>query len=195
MIRRNTWILLGIFVILLVGAWLFQRDNQDEEAQTTPTEGVSLLFEIGERTITAIRIADNQDNAVAVMLNSDGSWELVVPEGEPGDEARIASAVSQAEQLRVLSPVESELDLGTIGLDPAQYTIEVTYSDGSEETAYFGDETPTGSGYYAYMQDNEQLQVVNKFSVDSLLDLLNDPPIAAPTTPAPESVVTPTASP
>ncbi len=196
MIRRNTWIVLGIFAILLAGAWLYQRSQNGEVAQATPTAGVSLLFEPGERTITALRISNNEGTSVAMTLDPAGVWELAEPGGEPADENRVQSAVSQAGQLRILAPVESAIDRGTIGLDPAQYTVEVTYSDGVEAKAYFGDETPTASGYYAYLQDNQRLQVVNKFSVDSLLALLTDPPIAVPTSlPTLENEIPPTENP
>lgn len=196
MIRRNTWIVLGIFAILLAGAWLYQRSQSGADADATPTAGVSLLIEPGGRTISALQISNKEGTSVSMILDPAGVWELVEPGGEPADENRIQSAVSQAGQLRILAPVQSEIDLGTIGLDPAQYTIEITYSDGNEATAYFGDETPTASGYYGYLQDNRQLQIVNKFSVDSLLELLTDPPIAVPTSlPTLENESTPTESP
>jgi hypothetical protein len=122
----------------------------------------------------------NGEDGAKVVINKDiaGSWVLVEPASDAADISRIEASVSQYGTLRTLSKLESRIDLADIGLDQATYRIVVILSNGEQRMAFIGNVTPTGSGYYAYA-DGEPVQVVNKFNVDSVLEILNDPPISS----------------
>ncbi len=184
MIRRSTWIMLGIFGLVLVVALFIQRTQQQADDEATPTPGLTYLFDVQESTIIALRITGADEVSVAVQRNEEGNWVLLEAENEQADQDRIGSAISQAETLRVLTTLEEEPDLDVIGLDHPQYRVSITLADGGIQVAVIGRETPTGSGYYARLEGNP-LQVVNKSSVDSLLEILTDPPIAPTPTPEP----------
>ena len=59
--------------------------------------------------------------------------------------------------------------------------------DGKTYVMLVGMETPTQTGYYIQL-DNGAIQVVAKFSLDTLLSLVDEPPILA--TPTPEVTAT-----
>jgi hypothetical protein len=190
MIRRSTWVTLGIFAIVLVAAIIIRQTGQKAAADATPTPGSAYLFSAQDSAIIGLRITDTDENSVAVQRAEDGSWSLVQPEGEQADQDRIDSLVSQAESLRVVSTLDTQPELTAIGLEPPQYRLSITLADGQQQVAEIGSTTPTNSGYYARLGGGD-LQVVSKSGLDSLVGMLTDPPIAPTPTPETSSTETP----
>jgi hypothetical protein len=190
MIRRSTWVTLGIFAIVLVAAIIIRQTGQKAAADATPTPGSAYLFSAQDSAIIGLRITDTDENSVAVQRAEDGSWSLVQPEGEQADQDRIDSLVSQAESLRVVSTLDTQPELTAIGLEPPQYRLSITLADGQQQVAEIGSTTPTDSGYYARLGGGD-LQVVSKSGLDSLVGMLTDPPIAPTPTPETSSSETP----
>jgi len=194
MIRRTTWILLGIFLILLVVLLFLQRSGPKGEAETTPTEAVTFLFDPQGKSITGLRIADGTGHAVEVQKVAGSIWTLLEPVGEQADTGRIESAIEQAGSLRVLATLETALELDTIGLNPAAYQITITLDNEQQQTAFVGNLTATQSGYYAFLLGQPEV-VVDKINIDGLLELLTNPPIMRTPTPPPAAEMTPTIQP
>lgn len=195
MIRRSTWITLAIFGLVLAAAVVIQQTQQRQAAQATPTAGLDFLFEVEGSDIIALRITSADGDVVAVQRDEEGEWTLSEPENAPADQDRVGSAITQAESLRVLSTLEEEPEAVAIGLEPPQYTITITLGDGQRQTALVGNETPTGSGYYARRQEGA-LRVVNKSSMDLVLEMLAEPPVPATAEArTPEAEVTETVAP
>ncbi|MEJ2353029.1 MAG: DUF4340 domain-containing protein [Anaerolineales bacterium] len=218
MIRRSTWVTLGIFAIVLVAAIIIRQTGQKAAADATPTPGSAYLFSAQDSAIIGLRITDTDENSVAVQRAEDGSWSLIQPEGEQADQDRIDSLVvqraedgswsliqpegeqadqdridslvSQAESLRVVSTLDTQPELTAIGLEPPQYRLSITLADGQQQVAEIGSTTPTNSGYYARLGGGD-LQVVSKSGLDSLVGMLTDPPIAPTPTPQTRSSETP----
>jgi hypothetical protein len=176
MLKRSTVIIVVIFIIVLVSAIFFQRNQDKVDLESTSDTIQTYLIDIGQSKIVVLEINSIDGSQVIVKRDSEGTWVLDEPSGKDADETRIESAVSQAGQLTTISKFESKIDLVDLGLDQAKYWINITLSNGEQKTAFIGHSTPTNSGYYAYM-NGAPLQVVNKFSVDSLLDILENPPI------------------
>ena len=180
MLKRSTLIIVGIFILILVAAILFQRNQDKIDTESMLATDQSYLIDIGEFEIIALEINGVNGSQVIVKRETEGKWVLVEPSGNDADETRIESAVSQASRLDTLSKLESKINLADIGLDQPTYWINITLSNGEHKSAFIGNNTPTNSGYYAYM-NGAPLQVVNKFNVDSLLEILTNPPILTQT--------------
>jgi hypothetical protein len=56
MIRRNTWMLLGIFGLLVLAAWYIQNSQGREAALATETPGLALLFPVQGSEIVALSV-------------------------------------------------------------------------------------------------------------------------------------------
>jgi len=188
MIRRGTW--LAIIVLLaLVGFSYVLRDRQSRAAATaTPTQGLSPLFEDRLGNPSAIRLEGATGQVVAFSRNADGIWVLDAPEKAEADQAAAQAAATQVDALRVLSTVD--LDPQIIGLDAPAYTLTVEFDGGSIHSLRLGSVTPITDGYYAQL-DQGPFQVVDKYGVDKLIELLGTPPFLA----TPEPAVTSSAVP
>ena len=84
------------------------------------------------------------------------------------------------------SVVRARLDLrpADAGLASPANVITVGFSDGAYVKVQIGDETPTGTGYYA-RKENGNILVVDKYGIDALLPPLPSSPSPAPPTPSP----------
>jgi len=194
MIRRSTWIILGIFLVLVAVVLIWQRVDETQQAQITPTPSARYLFDLGDNTITGIAITGPAGQSVAATKNADGSWTLDEPSGQTADSSRIDAAVGTASGLQVISTLDQAGDLETLGLNPASYHIELTLSDGSQLIAFIGNLTPTQSGYNVLIE-GQPLKIVERFALENVLDVLANPPILLQTAPTGDGENAPTIQP
>ena len=189
MIRRTTWVILAVFVVVLGLAWYLQRNGGAEGTQATPTPGSQPVFDFTENEVAGLRIEAAQGEAVALVRGAGGAWTLAEPQAEATDTERADSAVQQAAGLMATTTLESAPAPEATGLDPAAYLITLDLSDGSQRLLRVGKETPIETGYYVQVDDGP-VQVVSKFSLDTLIELLENPPIPpTPTSAAPTEAV------
>ncbi len=88
MIRRTTWIILGVFIVLLGLAWYLQRNKPAAAVQTTPTPERQYLFDIQESNIKKLEIANNQGQRVVLGRDASGVWSLQDPKVDATDVAQ-----------------------------------------------------------------------------------------------------------
>ena len=191
MIRRNTWIALGVLVVLLAVAYYLPQTKGAEDAEEAlPTSPPSqALLEARFDRMVGLEIEDNPGQRVRFTL-VEGAWTLAEPEVEEDqmDLGQINSAVNQVASLQVVTTLESDLVPALIGLEEPAYTITLTFDDDQEIVIIVGAETTTGSGYYVQVV-GDPAKVVSKFSLETLLGLVGDPPILP--TPTAEVEATP----
>jgi hypothetical protein len=192
MIRRNTWILLAVLVVLVALAWYLQQPGRPTKASTTPTVEIKGLLDIDPTTVNSLVIEDNQGKIVSFNKDAENNWTLTEPKGEPGDITTAASAINSFTGLQVLSSLENVPALDVIGLAQPAYVVTLTTTGGQTRKVSIGLATLTGSGYYVKV-DNGPVVVVGKYAVDSLVNVFKNPPLAPTSTPT--VTLTPTITP
>jgi hypothetical protein len=189
MIRRTTWVLLAIFVVLLGVLLYLQRNPLNLNEDETPTPTVALLS-IDQNQINKLQVRSHEGNQVAFIKTADGAWELVDPPGKLGSDSVVQSMLNRLGSLSALSTLSGQVQDETLGLNPPRYMLIASTSAGQEQVLNIGVQTPTGSGYYLRVNDGP-VYVVSQSSVDTLLTPLTDPSSIATTTP--KTVATPSA--
>jgi hypothetical protein len=81
--------------------------------------------------------------------------------------------------LRVES--KPEVDPEAAGLNRPSYILTVELTSGSKNSVRIGDLTPTEIGYYASVDDSDEVMIINRTGLDALLTLIENPPIVVPT--------------
>jgi hypothetical protein len=182
MIRKSTWIILAVFVLALAGAWLWQRNQAQKEAQATPqVSSPGYLFDFGEATLTGLRLERVGGQAIELKRGEDGAWTAVWPaQSAPLDSQALDGNLGQLAALSTLTKLEKAPNLADMGLEPPAYRMLVILSDGRQLRAAIGKATPTGSGYYV-QADNQGLYVANQNSLDPILGLVDTLPLLLPT--------------
>lgn len=188
MVRRSTWILLGILVILLAVFWAVQRtgNGPDEEIDLTPQPTAISLFESGAGQAAKVTLT-GEGGRVVYEYAPDGAWSLIEPNEQLVDPASASLAVDQFFSVRVLNELDSPPPLEAIGLQPPLFTITIEMRDGSQQKMHIGAVAPTGGSYYLQNQDG-QILVVSKYALDVFLDLLRDPQYMRPTSTLPPNI-------
>jgi hypothetical protein len=186
MIRKTTWIIVLIFAVLLVVVILWQRSQDKQEAAATPqaSEAVTAnqdLFSV-QGEIAGLRIEHVGDKAVEMKQDGAGQWSLTGASAAILDKAAMDSVVSSLAAMPVVSTLPNPPTLQDLGLDPPSYRILVTLQNGDQLIASVGKLAPTGSGCYVLSGDR-RVVIVNEFSLQSVLDLVDKPPF--PPTPYP----------
>jgi hypothetical protein len=176
MIRRTTWIILGLFVLLLVFAWYLQHTKANAALQATATPGNQNLLDIAENNIASITIEDDQGNKVSLGRDDNDLWSLTEPKVDATDVGGAESIVSQLVSLSVMSTLDPVPPPEATGLDKPADTITIQLKDGSETKIQVGKQTPIANGYYVQV-DQGAVSVVSKFGIESVLKMLTEPPI------------------
>lgn len=179
MIRRSTWVVVFVFAALAGLAWVIQRQTASSELVNTPTPAPGYLLQLGEGDILHLRIEARDGELVELRHEVDG-WALVVPEAEATDQGRVISTLSQSTKLPIMDRLEDPPALEDLGLEPPALVVTFDLLDGTQKVLEVGEKTPTGSGYYARLR-GEPAVILNPGVVQSLLGLLDEPPLATPT--------------
>lgn len=196
MIRRSTWIVLGIFAVLGLGVFLWQRYGVKEEpVEPTPTTEVSsLVFSLGDQTIASYQILDTEGNSISFGRDPvSDAWVVTDQPAELADSSQIETVAGSLAFLFVDTALAGQPPLDSMGLDQPSYTIKLFLDNGEQSNLYVGDLIPTGSGYYARVGD-EPAMVIAKTDMDAVLNLLKTPPLAATYTPTVTFTATMTAT-
>lgn len=186
MIRRSTWILLALFIFVLAVAWGFQRYKTSQAAKVTPTTtSTEQLLQVQENTIVSLRVENDQGKAVVLGRNAEGLWTITEPQGGgQTDTAQAESAVTQLVSLQTQFSLGMPDNLAEYGLLKPAYTITLTLNGGEKHVILVGAEAPAVSGYYIQL-DGSAPKVVNKSSLDPVLQMIGKPPYQATETPTP----------
>jgi hypothetical protein len=182
MIRKSTWIVVLIFAALLASVFLWQRSQDQKTSQATPTsEGApeaQFMFDL-EGEIAGLRLERVGEKSVELLRDENGQWTL---SGSPNlaiDGAEMDGIAGQLAALPLVSTLQNIPELQDLGLDPPSYRILVVLRDGSQLVASVGKATPTGSGYYVLTSDR-RVYIANEFSLQPILDLIDNPPYLLP---------------
>lgn len=193
MIRRPTWILLALFVVVLGAAWLWQRSQTNKVKEEPTATPAPMLLELDTTTIRDLKIVDAQGKQLYLRKIGAGTWIMTEPERQNVDYEKVNPVVDQLGSAEVLNVLSTPPAQEQTGLDKPGYVVTITDQTGKNYVIEIGSETPTQSGYY--VRKDGAVYVADKIGIDSLVDLLKNPPVAPPTAtstglPAPEGVIT-----
>ena len=190
MVRKQTWILLFIFALLLGVTFYLQKNPLPKSAAITPsaTTAPELLQAWQSSDITWMELKESQSKTIQIIQDAQGSWTLG-PEGkEKVDTGKAEQLRTEIAAIRIVAVLPANYQLDTVGLSAPTRTIAIRDKQGKQITINIGSSDPTGSGYYVQIASQAPV-AVNKYTLDGIVDQFN----GALPTPTPEPV-TPTAA-
>ncbi len=185
MVRKQTWILLAVFAVLLGVTFYLQKNPLPKAAgSVTPsaTSAAPILQGWDPSSIVWLESKDSQGGTIVLSQDSQGNWTLG-QDGKQKVEAGVPEEIRA--QVTTMSPAASlppSFALDPAGLKAPTRVLTLRDKQGKQAEIRIGNETPTGSGYYVQV-DQQAPVVVDKTTVDGTLDLFKS---ALPTaTPSP----------
>jgi hypothetical protein len=194
MIKKNTWIVLGAFAVVLIAAiaWQYNLKERVIKPEATPTIQANPSEEffpgLDVNNIASIEIQSTDGKTLLMNRDASGLWVVSEPEGGTVDPALADTLASQIAALRTLTSMNPQDDLSVYGLSAPVYIIQLVLNGGEKHIIYVGDEAPTGTAYYVQLNGSAP-KAVAKYDLDAVLDFLTNPPLLP--TPAPETSPTP----
>jgi Domain of unknown function (DUF4340) len=189
MVRRSTWILLVILVILAGFTWVFQCyqvKKTDNTATVTPTIALVNIYDLTGKQVNQVDLSDSSGTKVVFNRNSDsGKWSITNTPLEQADSFQIESNFAQLFAITAQETLTQTPPLDSIGLVSPAYTIHMTTTDGGIMNTDVGSITPIGNGYYLQVNSGPII-IVDKVVMDDVLNMITNPPLIA----TPTSVIT-----
>lgn len=191
MIKQNTWIALIVLMLLIAVMVIWQgvQSSQVTEVVATPTSDL-LLPQLDVGKIVKFTLQRAEDRQTLILEKMEGQWVLKQPEAPMTDSASVETNLSQLVSMRILSAPMLNATLEELGLKPPVYRLLIQLENGEQLVFNIGSETPTGSGYYL-LTPQRRIVVVSKFTLDTIIAMLDQPPILEPT-PTPTPTLEPT---
>ena len=191
MIRRNTWITLGVFAAVLVATLTIGRLQQDE-AVPTPAPAPEPLWEVGSADIVGLTVeALKAGTILQLQRDPEDLWRIVLPESLPADASRVERAVAWLAAPTPRAELLDELDLAAFELDEPHFRVEIVLASGERHGFEVGRQAPTGDSRYVFTPGRAGVQIMSIAGLDEVLTLASD---ILPTA-TPEPTVTSTAVP
>ena len=198
MIRRNTWITLAAFGVVLIAAILV-RQGQQAEPEPTPSASLEPLWQVESSEIVSLTVEDLQAGTVLQLeRDPEDLWQIVLPETLPADPARVERAVSWISAPTPRAEVLEALDLTAFELDQPHYRVEIVLKNGERHEFSVGRVSPTGDSRYASSPDRPGVQILSLVGLEEVLNLATDllptptPTVTPSPTLDPAAVTTPT---
>jgi hypothetical protein len=171
-----------VFAGLLLYVLLVERPGNAGENATPTVPATSYLWTLTADEITGLRLEDRANGrAVELAKDASGAWGLQEPGPQPAEQTSAASAISGLTSLAVNTTITTTTDLAPFGVLSPTYRLQVSLADGRELVAAIGDKAPTGTAYYVLREGETNVVTINTFGLDSLIGLLDNPPIVPPT--------------
>ena len=173
MIKKNTLILLIIFIVLVTGYIVLDRQGwidvfTSKEATTVPEAN---WISIGSDTITSITFQD-EDNDVTIIVNeNNGNW-VTEETGIKIEAGAIERLFSELNAIIPLAIFDQSPDPEATGLLVPETTINLNSVD-SRTQIKFGLLNPLQTGYYAQI-DSGEVVLINKGSYQNFLSVLEE---------------------
>jgi hypothetical protein len=181
--NRNLTIgLVVVFAGLLLYVLLVERPGGPGENATPTAPTTSYLWTLTADQITGMRLEDRvNDRAVELAKDASGAWSLQEPGPQPAEQTSASAAISGLTSLAVNTTITTTTDLAPFGVLSPTYRLQVSLTDGRRLTADIGDQAPTGTAYYVLREGETNVVTINTFGLDSLIRLLDEPPVVPPT--------------
>ncbi len=183
MIRRSTWIVFGIFLIVaIVVILLTKTPNAPLAGSQTPEPTVvpRMIQDWNLEEITRATLIRAIGGTTDLVKQSDGKWMNqgvgIVPAG------RVEELLSELLATRILAELPADYSLESLYLVNPGQTILLESSSGKKLEIRVGGITPTGNGYYVRVQDNPPV-VVSRYAIEAVFQGFD---VALPDTPTTE---------
>ncbi len=182
MIKKPTIVIL-VILVLVIAAFLITKAHPFQSSSATPTAmGQQFLVTSSDGILMKMIIQDNNGNSVEIQRDPSQAWIVILPELGAADQGLAGAAETQVGALKILTELATPPPLIEMGLDAPSLTISLDFNSGIHHQINVGNLTPTSNGYYVQF-DGGTIYVVSESGIDSLRNLLTQPPYQPTATP------------
>lgn len=169
MIKKSTWILFILFVVVLGAAVLLEKYPVLPKQQTpTATSSPKLFTDWKSSDVNEIGIK-NDGNDLNLTRTTDGTWAFI-DNSKKVSQGRVEELITNILGVAVSLTLDNNTPLDAVGLAQSQKVISFKNPNGDQRILRIGNKTPTGDGYYLQL-DNGLPFVASQYSIEDILSL------------------------
>ncbi len=166
MVKKSTWVIIIVFLVLVVAMLLIEKYPVGPFlGDPTSTPQPAIIESIDYSQVKKIQIAG--DTGKVELENTDGTWIVSGEKEINASPEKVDELIYILENLDSKASLDPETPMETLGLVNPNQVIILETRDGSTYTIRIGSETPTGSGYYAQLNDGAP-QIISTYAGTSL---------------------------
>jgi hypothetical protein len=157
MVKKPTLILLGLFVLLGVYAWLNQKSSSGVNKNTTatPTSISSPLADWKFDNTRLVKYENPNGKAISLRMGKDiTSWSVDQSADTLVDAGKVMQLFSELQGIQPIAKLDPPSDEEVMGLGANSQTLTLVDSSGATKEIRFGKKTATASGSYIKVGDS-----------------------------------------
>jgi ABC-type glycerol-3-phosphate transport system permease component len=183
MIRKTTWIMLGLFLAVMTFAIVWTRTRPTEtEASATQTPAIEAVWSVSLSEIVGVRVEDYARNeSIEVHRDGQQGWIMIWPEEGPIDPSSIESEIDWLTNPTPNRILSDEGGLDQFGLIEPKGKITVMLENGLTKELLIGNPAPTGNYFYVIEPGNSQVLLFGNSVVNSLMGVIGMNLVLTPT--------------
>ena len=170
----------ALVLAALLGAlyWSNRHKASEDTSVKASPDAAPKILSVDKSGVTRLAIRRKEQPELNVVRNDSGTWQITAPKPLAADQEAVSSLLS------LLSPLNSDRlieekasDLSKYGLAVPVLEVDITLKDNQTQKLLIGDQTPSGSNYYAAVAGEPRLYSVaayNKSGLDKTADDLRD---------------------
>lgn len=153
----------AVVLAALGGAAWWSERHQKAEASKPPADAPPKILTIPEDQFKQIQLAKKTGDTTD-LVKADGKWQITQPKLLAADQDSVSSLVSSLSSLSSDRLIEDKAgDLSNYGLTTPNERVTITRKDGKTQTLLVGDDTPTGSGAFAKLQNDPRVFMIASY--------------------------------
>src|SRR5215831_16484151 len=149
-------LLIAVVLLAVLGGlsyWVYKHPADDTKKGDGST---TKLLMIPDDQFKEIKIAKLTGEKIDLQ-KQNGKWRMIAPKDQPADQDTAGSMQSALANLSSDKLIdEKPTDLKAYGLDNPALDVQVVRNDGKTDHLLIGDDTPTGSGTYAKLANDQR---------------------------------------
>lgn len=176
---QSRGLILAVLLLAALGGGIWYSEKLEKEKEGKPPADASpKLVEIAEDQFKKVEIGRRDGESTVLERGADGKWAMTAPQKMGVDSDTVATMVQTLSNYGTDKLVEEKpSDLASFGLSSPSLTVTVTRKDGKSHRLLFGDDTPTGGGFYAKLDGDPRVFTIysyNRSSIDKTWKDLRD---------------------
>lgn len=150
------------------------KASEDTSVKASPDAAPTILS-LNQTEVTRLVIRRKDQPELDVARSDSGAWQITAPKPLAADKDAVTSVLS------ILCPLNSDRlveekapDLSRYGLTEPALEVDITLKDNKTQKLLVGDQTPSGSAYYAAVAGELRLYTIATYSKSGLEKTADD---------------------
>ena len=159
----------------LTGTLYWSNHHKASENVQAATASSPKILALIESDVTRIDLKKKDAAELMLAKDSNGKWQITAPQQLAADQSAVSNVLSTLASLSSERVVEEKANsLDQFGLSSPTLEVDVAGKNNDMHKLLVGDDTPTGSGAFAKLENDPRVFTIASYTKNSIDKGLND---------------------